>query len=435
MPLSGHNQVGSSFEVSSADRLILRELGRRVAEIGNDPVNRDRARLWNQLNHLQASRPMVYIWQRVANVPWGELDVDGELTLRTGTSFARELETELRQRLYRFTHLVDDSVFEPKLYCTYEIGVSAYGVEEQSEQSELSVNDIASQHFVKVIETEADLDKIQAPTLTCDAERTAAKYVAMQDIFDGLLEVEHRLCLDNDLTFWAPAWDRLVRLMGVEEVLLGFAMNPEFMHKAIDRLMTAGLALLDQYEALPLPLTNARNETTGSGGLAFHDGLQARQAKGNLKNLWGCAASQIFAQGSPEMHKEFAIDYEKRWLERFGLVYYGCCEPLHNRAAYLREIPNLRKISISPWADLDQAVANFGRDYVLSVKINPFSFADTSWSLDAQRAVLEGILAKTRGCQVEIIMKDVSTVNHQPERLWQWAAMAREVVAREEYRS
>ena len=86
-------------------------------------------------------------------------------------------------------------------------------------------------------------------------------------------------------------------------------------------------------------------------------------------------------------------------------------------------------------ADLDQAVANFGRDYVLSVKINPFTFADSSWSLDAQRAGLEGILKKTRGCQVEIIMKDVSTVNHQPERLWQWAAMAREVVAREEYRS
>jgi hypothetical protein len=468
MPLSGHNQASCSFEVSSADRLILRELGRRAAEIGHDPVNRDRARLWNRLNCLESCRPLVYIWQRVANVPWGELDVNGELTLRTGTPFARELETELRQRLYRYTHLADDSVFEPKLYCTYEIGVSAYGVEEQSEQSELSVNDIASQHFVKVIETEADLDKIQAPTLTHDAERTAAKYVAMQDIFDGLLEVEHRLCLDNDLTFWAPAWDRLVRLMGVEEVLLGFAMNPEFMHKAIDRLMTAGLALLDQYEALPLPLTNASNETTGSGGLAFHDELQAcgradvgpslatrrealgacelrhgasasptmcREAPGKLKNLWGCAASQIFAQGSPEMHKEFAIDYENRWLERFGLVYYGCCEPLHNRAAYLREIPNLRKISISPWADLDQAVANFGSDYVLSVKINPFAFADSSWNLDAQRLVLEGILEKTRGCQVEIIMKDVSTVNHQPERLWQWAAMAREVVAREGYRS
>jgi len=422
------------FAVTTRDAQTLRELGRRATEIGHDPVNRERAGLWDRLNKLEESRPLVYILQRVANVPWDELHVDGELTLPTETPLARELELELRQRIYRYSHLRDDSVFEPKVYCTYEIDVSSYGVDAQSEQSELSMNDIASRHFVKVIETEDDLDKIQPPILRYDAERTAAKHAVLREIFDGILEVECRLCRDNDLTFWAPAWDPLVRLMGVEEVLLGFAMNPEFMHKAIDRLTNAGLRLLDQYEALPLPLTNAGNETTGAGGLAYHDGLQARQAPGNLKNLWGCAASQIFAQGSPEMHKEFAIDYEKRWLERFGLTYYGCCEPLHNRAPYLREIPNLRKVSISPWADLDQAVANFGHDYVLSVKINPFAFADSSWSLDTQRAVLEGILRKTRGCHVEIILKDVSTVNRQPERLWQWAEMAGELVRREEGR-
>jgi PAS domain-containing protein len=430
MGASEGNDPFKKFEVTAGDAQILRELARRAAEIGHDPVNRERARLWNRLNQLQAERPLLYVWQRVANVPWGELDVNGELTLRTETPFARELETELRQRIYRFTHLADDSVFEPKLYCTYEIDVTAYGVEVEIEQSDLSVNDIASQHFIKVIETEDDLDKIQPPVLSYDAERSAAKQAAMREIFDGILDVELRLCRDNDLTFWAPAWDHLVRLMGVEEVLLGFALNPDFMHKAIDRLMTAGLALLDQYEALPLPLTNAGNETTGSGGLAFHDDLQARQAPGNLKNLWGCAASQIFAQGSPEMHNEFAIAYEKRWLERFGLAYYGCCEPLHNRADYLRTIPNLRKVSISPWADLDEAVANLGRDYVLSIKVNPFAFADTAWSLDEQRAILKDIFEKTRGCQVEIIMKDVSTVNHQPERLWQWAEMAKGMVER-----
>lgn len=432
MDLSPNMSSDQGFAVTAADRQVLRELARHAAEIGHDPANRDRARLWNRLNRLEPCRPMVYVWQRVANVPWGELDVNGELTLRTQTPFARELETELRQRIYRFTHLADDSVFEPKLYCTYEIGVTAYGVEVRSESSEITVNDIASQHFVKVIETEDDLEKIAPPVLTYDAGRTAMKYMAMRELFEGILDVELRLCRDNDLAFWAPAWDHLVRLMGVEEVLLGFALNPDFMHKAIDRLMNAGLKLLDQYEALPLPLTNAANETTGSGGLAFHEGLQARPAPGILKNLWGCAASQIFAQGSPEMHNEFAIQYEKRWLERFGLVYYGCCEPLHNRAEFLRTIPNLRKVSISPWADLDAAVANLGRDYVLSIKVNPFAFADTAWSLDEQRTILKGILEKTRGCRVEIIMKDVSTVNHQPERLWQWAAMAREVVAREE---
>ena len=422
------NGEASPLEIFAEDKRILRELGRRAAEIGHDPGNRERAVLWNRLNQIQTCRPLVYIWQRVANVPWDELDVNGELTLRTQSPFARELEGELRQRLYRYTYLRDDSVFEPKVYCTYEIGNTGYGIEEETERSAASANDIASRRYLTVLETEQDLEKLLPPKLTYDANRTAAKQAAMRDVFDGILDVELRLCRDNDLTFWAPAWDMLVRWMGVEETLLGFALRPEFMHRAIGRLMEAGLNLLDQYDALPLPLTNAANETTGSGGLAFHDDLQARRERGNLRNLWGCASSQIFAQGSPPMHNEFAIAYEKRWLERFGLAYYGCCEPLHNRVEYLRSIPNLRKVSLSPWADLDQAVAGFGRDYVLSVKVNPFAFADSSWSLDAQRAVLDRILRRTRGCPVEIIMKDVSTVNGHPERLWQWAEMARGLV-------
>ncbi len=418
----------SVFAVTAGDKLILRELAVRAAEIGNNPVIAEKAELWNRLNNLRECRPLVFIWQRVANVPWNELNYNDELTLRTESPFARELEQELRQRIYRFTHLPDDSVFEPKIYCTYEISDSGYGVEEETEQTDVSVNDISSRHYRKVIETEDDLEKIHTPVLRYDAEKTAAKFAALKDIFDGVLDVEYRLCRDNDLAFWAPAWDRLVRLMGVEEVLLGFAMNPELMHKAVDRLMNAGLELLDQFDRLPLPLTNASNETTGSGGLAFHNGLQERTASGNLKNLWGCASSQIFAQGSPEMHNEFAIEYEKKWLERFGLAYYGCCEPLHNRIQYLRKIPNLRKISVSPWADLEKAVENIGQDYVLSVKVNPFSFADSAWNIEKERSVLKEILDKTKGCHVEIILKDVSTVNHEPQRLWQWAEMARGLV-------
>jgi hypothetical protein len=83
---------------------------------------------------------------------------------------------------------------------------------------------------------------------------------------------------------------------------------------------------------------------------------------------------------------------------------------------------------VSPWADLEKAVENIGQDYVLSVKVNPFSFADSAWSIEKERAVLKDILYKTKGCHVEIILKDVSTVNHEPQRLWQWAEMARGLV-------
>lgn len=42
---------------------------------------------------------------------------------------------------------------------------------------------------------------------------------------------------------------------------------------------------------------------------------------------------------------------------------------------------------------------------------------------------LEAVLAtaKAHGCSVELIMRDISTVQYQPQRLWEWAATAADV--------
>jgi len=133
---------------------------------------------------------------------------------------------------------------------------------------------------------------------------------------------------------------------------------------------------------------------------------------------------------SPEMHEEFALQHEKRWLKKFGLTYYGCCEPLHRKIHILKSIPNLRKISISPWADREEAAANIGNKYVLSLKPNPAILAAENWNPDAARQELEEDLEKTKGCAVEVIMKDISTCRRQPHRLWEWEEMAMKVTGK-----
>jgi ABC-type xylose transport system substrate-binding protein len=87
---------------------------------------------------------------------------------------------------------------------------------------------------------------------------------------------------------------------------------------------------------------------------------------------------------------------------------------------------------MSPWVDIDQAVANVGNRYVFSYKPNPAVFAEENWHLDKARQELETVLtkAKANGCVVELIMKDISTLRYQPQRLWEWAAMATEVTKR-----
>jgi len=49
------------------------------------------------------------------------------------------------------------------------------------------------------------------------------------------------------------------------------------------------------------------------------------------------------------------------------------------------------------------------------------------WNPELARANLVWVLERTRGCVVEIIMKDISTVRNDPRRLSEWAQIARQV--------
>ena len=52
-------------------------------------------------------------------------------------------------------------------------------------------------------------------------------------------------------------------------------------------------------------------------------------------------------------------------------MYYGCCEPLDRKIDIVRKLPNLRKISITPWADVKRAAEQMGSDFVMARKPNP----------------------------------------------------------------
>jgi hypothetical protein len=127
------------------------------------------------------------------------------------------------------------------------------------------------------------------------------------------------------------------------------------------------------------------------------------------------------------MHWEFALRHEMRWLTHWGLTYYGCCEPLHTKMDLLRQIPNLRKVSVSPKCDKVSMARQLGRDYVASLKPNPAILAMTTWDPEVARRELRRELEQLQGCAVEIVLKDISTVMREPQRLWEWAQIAREL--------
>jgi hypothetical protein len=87
---------------------------------------------------------------------------------------------------------------------------------------------------------------------------------------------------------------------------------------------------------------------------------------------------------------------------------------------------------MSPWVDQEEGAEQIGADFVFSRKPSPAFLAVDDWSPDevAQdlRATIEA--CERYGCPLELILKDISTVRYQPQRLWEWARIAAEVAQR-----
>jgi hypothetical protein len=147
------------------------------------------------------------------------------------------------------------------------------------------------------------------------------------------------------------------------------------------------------------------------------------------RDLWVLLESQETVGVSPEHFEEFVFPYQLSIAEQFGRVYYGCCEPVNNRWHILKRLPNLARVSVSPWADQRFMAEALGRDYVFSRKPNPTLISTGRFNEDAIRADLRQTLGVAGDCRLEIIMKDVHTLNNEPARLARWVEIAREEIA------
>ena len=401
---------------------VIRGLAERVAQIAALPVQEEKQRLWRKLNALDAERPMVMIDQ----VCWHEMNIDDELTLRCTDEECREYEGQLRRTLYQWEHFPVDMVVEPFVRVPKAIENTGFGVvvKELVAVTDPS-NDIVAHEYENQFQRDDDLEKIHEPRASHDAEETERRIAVAHELFDGLLDV-----LPWGADLYLSLWDPLSTWMGVENALYALVDRPEFMHRLLARMTDGYLSMLDQHEEQGL-LCGRQSVIHCTG--AHTDELPAAgydPDKPRTKDLWMFGMAQMLAAVSPEMVEEFEVAYTARICERFGRVYYGCCEPLDGKMAEVRKIPNVRKVSMSPWVNEERGAAEIGSGFVYSRKPNPALLAGDHFRDDEIREHL----LKTRrccdehGCNLELILKDISTVCYEPERLFEWGRIAMDVV-------
>jgi len=378
--------------------------------------------LWRKLNARTPVRPLVMIDQ----VCWNEMNIGDELTLRCVEPECRGYEEYLRRTLYQWKHFPVDMVVEPFIRVPKAIHNTGFGI---SVQEDIAVTDptnsVVGHKFVNQFQTEDDLQKIRMPRISHDPAETDRRMAVAHELFDGLLDV--RLWgVDPYLSLWDP----ISTWMGVGNVLYALVDKPDFMHRLVGRVTEGYLSMLEQLEEQGL-LCEPQSLIHCTG--AYTDELPApgyNPEKPRTKDLWMFGLAQMFSTVSPQMFKEFEVDYISRICARFGLVYYGCCDPLDGKMSEVRMIPNVRKISMSPWVNEERGAAQIGHDFVYSRKPSPALLAFDHFD---PRLVREDLLATRKVCEkhscpLEIILKDISTVRYQPKRLFQWAEVAIQVV-------
>ena len=419
--------VADEIKLSGKDTDILRSLAGELAQIASLPVHKEKAQLWTKLNDLKSERPLVWINE----ICWNEMNVDDELTLQTEHPWARDQEDQLRKTIYQWKHLPGDMVINDFLVCPLAIHSTDFGVIEDVDIVKTDdSSEVVSRHFKIQIKEPEDIEKIKMPKITHNQAATELNFQAMCKVYDGIMPVKKQ----GQTHIWFTPWDYLVRWWGIQEAMMDMILRPDMVNAAVERMVDAWMVELDQFEQQNLLSLDNNNTRVGSGGYGFTSELPGEDFDADhvmAKNMWGCSNAQIFSEVSPDMHWEFALKHDLRWLERFGMTYYGCCEPLHKKIDLMRKIPNLRKISISPWCDIESVINQVGADYVISQKPSPAILAETDWHPQRARDDIRDVLEKADGnCHIEFIMKDISTVRRDPKRLWQWAQIAMEEVCR-----
>ena len=410
-------QNGPIGILSPEDRRLLRTLSERLKELSADPVHQERKRLWESHNSLGRKRPMLLTFPEGA---WSEIIPQSGLSIQD--PFWRSYEWYLKRLIYRGEKIHDDFVLEGVIEVPLVHEIGPWGIRTQQRSTEAAKG---AWGFSAVLESPEDAERIATPQLTVDERITQRNTEAVAEVVGDLLPVRVHRSIPLDLSLVC----QFTVMRGMEALMMDFFDRPQWVHGVLRRLQYGTLDLMKQVkEKAGLALNNG-NDYIGSGGLGFTDELPRTGSGPSIgySDLWGFANAQEFANVSPDMFEEFALQYQIPILECFGLNCYGCCEPVHDRIERIKKVPRLRRVSVSPWTDLRKAADAIEDRYIYSCKPNP---APLAFGTDrkAMEKDLKRIMEAASGCVLEIIMKDTHTLGNRPENLLEWVDAARQVV-------
>ena len=412
------------YRIDAEDREILRELAKKQLQYANEEKNRKRRKEWYLHNELKGERPMIHL-----EMATFEQEILPQ-RMRCRGEFARQVEKKILSD-YLNQELFDDDRVTPDYYgMNYDTYFTLFGIQIRIQGSkDEQGNQSLGHHFVEQVgDLEEDYEKLGKTEFGVDVKSTEAKKTAVEEAIGDILPVR----LEGSCLYSVPT-QMVVHFMSMENMMFNMYDYPELFKEMMGRIADDTLAYYRLLEEKGVLLPTTGGEFLGQGSWCYNRTLPDDKPAGTYtaKDVWGFMDSQETVSISPDMYEEFIFPCYQKIASQFGLLSYGCCEPVDpiwDRC--LSRLPNLRKVSISPWCNEEFMGERLrGSGVIFHRKPCPnFLGMGTALDEDTFRAHIRKSLLAARGCKMEITQRDVYTINHDVAKAKRYVDIIKEEI-------
>ena len=401
------------MNISSKDLERLRALAAEQSELAHSPAMDALRADWEKHGRFAAdSRPMVTmeLWTFAEDILPPLMQCEGE--------DARRLERMLLSNIVNHTLFHDDTIVRDYLPISPSTSFTAFGLPPKVEHS-----DGLGHHFVPQIEDlEAEFDKLKASEFSVDVASAQRRADELNELFGDILPAR----VSGAALSCSPMGD-IVRIMAMDNMYVAMYDYPELFHKMLGQLADDYCAFFDLMERSGAIMPTLGDTHLNQGTYCFTDELS--DTARTTRDVWGYIDSQETSGVSPRMYAELVFPHYRTIIERYGLLSYGCCEATNGIwDSCLSTLPNLRKVSISPWCDepfMGERLRGKRVVYLRKPTPNLLGVGDVL-DEDEVRRHFSATVEAARGCTLEIAQRDVYRVSKSPEKVRRYVEIIRE---------
>lgn len=401
------------------EREFLRDMAKEKVELSKSDYMQKRIKMWTDHNDLKGKIPMIHFEMGTV----GDKGFNYQCKCESGD--ARSMEWNMGSQMANYKMVGDDRVVSDDFTIGNGFWMQPFGL-----SGKRTHTDGVGFHIDPVVDDLDNLDFIKESPMGFDHEGSVKWKEQVDDVLGDILDVRWGM---GSIGLCPTQF--LVNILGMETMFISMYDNPENFHIMMERLSDDYVTYLKETEKRGLLLPNNQNDWVGQGTFGYTTQLPSLADKKaedfKLNDVWGYMDSQETVDISADMFNEFFFPYYKKIADNFGLLSYGCCEPVHSFwEKSLSNLTNLRKISISPWCD-EEYMGEVLRERNIIFQRKPapqFIGVGTYLDEDGFRAHMKKTILAAKGGKLEVTFRDTYNLSGQLDKPRRAVEIVRELI-------